>query len=86
MDSEPIPEEVIVEPVVEPVPPIDPNLRIIYPTPEGGVAIIIPGCDCGLTIEQVAAKDVPAGVPFQIVQASDIPTDRTFRNAWEYTA
>jgi hypothetical protein len=82
MDSEPIPEEVI----VEPVPPIDPNLRIIYPTPEGGVAIIIPAPDCGLTAEQIAAKDVPAGVPFRIVEADTIPTDRTFRNAWEFSA
>lgn len=86
MDSEPIPEEVIVEPVVEAVPPIDPNLRIIYPTPEGGVAIIIPAPDCGLTAEQIAAKDVPAGVPFRIVEADTIPTDRTFRNAWEFSA
>jgi hypothetical protein len=86
MDSETIPEEVIVEPVVEPVPPIDPNLRIIYPTPEGGVAIIIPAPDCGLTAEQIAAKDVPAGVPFRIVEADTIPTDRTFRNAWEFSA
>jgi hypothetical protein len=62
------------------------NPRIIYPTPEGGVAIIIPAPDCGLTIEQIAAKDVPAGVPYQIVEATDIPSDRTFRNAWEYTA
>jgi hypothetical protein len=62
------------------------NPRIIYPTPEGGVAIIIPAPDCGLTIEQIAAKDVPAGVPFRIVDATDIPEDRTFRNAWEYTA
>ena len=62
------------------------NLRIIYPTPEGGVAIIVPAPDCGLTIEQIAAKDVPAGVPYSIVDASDIPSDRTFRNAWEYTA
>ena len=62
------------------------NPRIIYPTPEGGVAIIIPAPDCGLTIEQVAAKDVPAGVPFRIVEATDIPSDRTFRAAWEYTA
>ena len=60
--------------------------RIIHPTPEGGVAIIIPAPDCGLTIEQIAAKDVPAGVPYSIVDASDIPSDRTFRNAWEYTA
>jgi hypothetical protein len=62
------------------------NPRIIYPTPEGGVAIIIPAPDCGLTAEEIAAKDVPAGVPFQIVEATDIPSDRTFRNAWEYTA
>lgn len=62
------------------------NPRIIYPTPEGGVAIIIPAPDCGLTIEQIAAKDVPTGVPFQIVDAADIPEDRTFRNAWEYIA
>lgn len=62
------------------------NSRIIYPTPEGGVAVIIPAAECGLTIEEIAAKDVPAGVPFKIVDASDIPEDRTFRNAWEFTA
>jgi len=62
------------------------NPRIIYPTPEGGVAIIIPAPDCGLTIEQIAAKDVPAGVPFRIIDAADIPSDRTFRNAWEFSA
>jgi hypothetical protein len=62
------------------------NQRIIYPTDEGGVAVIIPAPDCGLTIDEIAVKDVPAGKPFQIVDASDIPTDRTFRAAWEYTA
>ena len=61
------------------------NPRIIYPTPEGGVAIIVPAPDCGLTIDEIAAKDVPSGVPFKIVEADEIPTDRTFRNAWEYT-
>ncbi len=62
------------------------NPRIIYPTPEGGVAIIIPALDSGLTAEQIAAKDVPAGVPFRIIDAADIPSDRTFRNAWEFSA
>lgn len=62
------------------------NPRIIYPTPEGGVAIIIPAVECGLTIEQIAAKDVPPGVPFKVVDVSEIPTDRTFRNAWEFSA
>jgi hypothetical protein len=62
------------------------NFRILYPTPEGGVAIIVPAPDCGMTIEQIAAKDVPAGLPFRIVDVADIPTDRTFRAAWEYIA
>jgi hypothetical protein len=59
------------------------NQRIIYPNNDGGVAILIPA-DCGLTIEEIAAKDVPQGKPYKIVDGSDIPTDRTFRNAWEY--
>ena len=60
------------------------NLRIIYSTDEGGVAVIVPASECGLTIEQIAAKDVPQGKPYRIVDVLDIPTDRTFRNAWEY--
>jgi hypothetical protein len=54
--------------------------RIIYPTPEGGVAVIIPTGE--LPIEEVAAKDVPEGVPYEIVDEADIPSDRFFRNAW----
>jgi len=61
------------------------NQRIIYPTDEGGVAVIVPAPECGLTIEEIAAKDVPQGKPYKIVDAADIPTDRTFRGAWEYT-
>jgi len=62
------------------------NKRIIYPTDDGGVAVIIPAPECGLTIEEIAAKDVPAGKSFKIVDVADIPSDRTFRNAWEYQA
>jgi hypothetical protein len=62
------------------------NQRIIYPTDEGGVAILIPAPEylADHTIEELAAKDVPADKPYQIVNVADIPTDRTFRNAWEY--
>lgn len=60
------------------------NQRIIYPTDQGGVAIIAPAPECGLTIEEIAAKDVPAGKPYKIVDVADVPSDRTFRNAWEY--
>ena len=62
------------------------NLRIIYSNDEGGVAIVIPTPEAleTMTIEEIAAKDVPAGKPYKIVDVSEIPTDRTFRNAWEY--
>ena len=61
------------------------NSRIIYPNDDGGVSIVIPAPECGLTIEEIAAKDVPAGKPYKIVDVADIPSDRTFRDAWEYT-
>jgi hypothetical protein len=60
------------------------NQRIIYPTDDGGVAVIVPAPECGLTIEEIAAKDVPAGKDFKIIDVEDVPSDRTFRNAWEY--
>jgi hypothetical protein len=62
------------------------NQRIIYPNDDGGVSILIPTPEylSEHTIEELAAKDVPAGKPFQIVDVADIPEDRTFRNAWEY--
>lgn len=58
---------------------------IIYPNDDGGVSILTPAPECGLTIEEIAAKDVPTGKPFKIVDGADIPIDRTFRNAWEYS-
>ena len=58
---------------------------IIYPNDNGGVALVIPAPECGLTIEEIAAKDVPAGKPYKIVNYSDLPTDHTFFEAWEYT-
>ena len=87
------------------------NQRIIYPTDEGGVAIVVPAPAARGEvlvseavyegeklvqeavyrdetdeefIARIAAKDVPAGKPFKIVGVADIPSDRTFRNAWEY--
>lgn len=61
------------------------NQRIIYPNDEGGVSIIVPAPECGLTIEQIAAKDVPSGKPYKIIDVSEVPSDRTFRGAWEYS-
>lgn len=59
----------------------DMSKRIVYQNDFGGVAVIVP-CDCGLTVEEIAKKDVPSGKPYAIVDASDIPTDRSQRMAW----
>jgi len=57
------------------------NERIIYKH-ESGVAVIIPTGE--LSVEETAKKDVPgSGTPYWIVDVSDIPSDRTFRESWE---
>ena len=58
--------------------------RIIYKTDEGGVAVIIPTPEAleQYGIEAIAIKDVPAGKPFKILDAADIPADRSQRDAW----
>lgn len=55
-------------------------MKIIHPN-EIGISVIHPGGV--LSIEDTAKKDVPAGVPYLIVEDSEIPTDREFRAAWE---
>jgi len=55
-------------------------MKIIYPNSEGGVSVIHPTGE--LSIEEVAVKDVPEGVAYEIVEDDAIPSDRTFRNAW----
>ena len=54
--------------------------RIIYTNTDGTVAVIVPTGE--LPIEAVAAKDVPAGLAYEIVSVDEVPSDRTFRGAW----
>jgi len=56
--------------------------RIVYKNSTGGVSIIVPAQNTTLTVEQIAAKDVPSGRPYKIVDVSEIPTDRSERDAW----
>lgn len=56
-------------------------MKIVYST-QDGIAVITPAANCTLTLEQVAAKDVPTGSAYKIVEDSFVPSDRTFRNAW----
>ncbi len=55
---------------------------IIYPNDTGGICILTPAPECGLSLQEIAAKDVPSGKPWKIVDAADIPATREFRGAW----
>lgn len=56
--------------------------RIIYPNEDGGIAIIFPVAESGLSVEEIARKDVPAGKPYLIIQHTDLPEDSIYRDAW----
>ena len=60
------------------------NQVIIYKQDSGVVAIIRPTEEAIALygIKAIAEKDVPAGKPYKIIDASEIPTDRSQRNAW----
>lgn len=55
-------------------------MKIIYPS-GSSISVIHPTGE--LSIEEVARKDVPAGVAYLIVDDSVTPQDRAFRDAWE---
>jgi hypothetical protein len=60
------------------------NQVIIYKQDNGVLAVVRPTEEAlaKYGIEAIALKDVPAGKPYKIVDASEIPTDRSQRNAW----
>lgn len=64
---------------------MNPELKLViaYPNEEGGVSIIYPMTDCGLSVRDIAQKDVPMGVPYSFIPLEAIPTDHTFFNAFE---
>ena len=51
---------------------------IVYKT-ETGIAIITPAHSIA-----EAMKDIPKGAEYKIVDESELPKDRTYRNAWKY--
>ncbi len=68
-------------------------MRILYKhSADGVVSVIVPAPkilleinpDTGQlwTVEDIAKKDVPTGYKYKIVEDSEIPTDRSFRDAW----
>ena len=62
--------------------------RIIYQTDDGGVAVITPAPEALaiLGIDAIAQKDVPTGKPYKIVNVSELPAERSQREAWTVSA
>ena len=63
--------------------------KIVYRQDDGVLAIVIPNLKeinpatgVVFTIDEIAKKDVPTGKKYNIIDDSDVPTDRSFRNAW----
>ena len=63
--------------------------KIIYLQDNGIVAVVHPvlteinlATGKNWTLEEIAKKDVPTGKKYKIVEDSDIPIDRSFRDAW----
>ena len=59
-------------------------MKIIYKNEDNSIGIITPTADAlsFASIEAIAEKDVPHNLPYWIVEDSDIPTDRAYRDAW----
>ena len=55
---------------------------IIYPIDDTSRIAIIYPCDCGISVEKIAEKDVPTGIKYRIIDANEVPADRTTRAAW----
>lgn len=59
------------------------NPVIIYYSADGVLRFCVPNLDCGIPVLEIARKDVPAGLPFKIIDSADLPQDMTYVSAWE---
>ena len=57
---------------------------IIFPQDDGKVSVIYPAPEYADQIKAIAAKDVPAGKPWRIINLSDLPA-RESRESWRWT-
>ena len=61
------------------------DTRFLYTDDDGNLCIVVPSDNSELTLDQIKAKDCPIGKTVYTVNKSEIPTDRSFRDAWTYT-
>lgn len=54
---------------------------VVYTQENGVVAVLAPASNCGLTLKEIADKDVPTGVPYWIVDSAELPQEE--QESWE---
>tara|TARA_R100000231_G_scaffold67788_1_gene54340 strand:- start:772 stop:1002 length:231 start_codon:yes stop_codon:yes gene_type:complete len=60
------------------------DYRIIYyKQGRSTVTVGIPMDKTDLTVEEIAKRNVPTGQKYKIVNVADVPSDRSFRDAWQ---
>ena len=64
---------------------VNSDYRFVYTRDDGGVTVVTPVDNCGLTLEQIKDKDCPNDRTVYTVNKSAIPSDRSFRDAWTYS-
>ena len=59
-------------------------MKIVYQNEQGVVCVVHPTEEAleSMSIQDIADKDVPKGILYALVEDNEIPTDRTFRDAW----
>lgn len=57
---------------------------VVYEREGGGVSILYPSSNCGLTLDEIIRKDVPSGVRYKKISRDDMPADREYREAWNF--
>jgi len=72
------------------------NNRIIFPDGDGTMSVMTPASSALVKLTQfdtideklihLADKSLPTGTKYELIDESVDLSDRTFRNAWEYTA
>jgi hypothetical protein len=60
------------------------NMKILHSNGKGGVTVLWSTAEWAGTMKELGEKCVPKGLPFKIVEDSDVPDlADEFRNAWE---
>lgn len=59
------------------------NTVVAFEKEDGTIGLLYPALNSGLTLAQIIQKDLDSGVRYKIINRSDVPADRSYRNAWQ---